>query len=202
MNNFQRAIRAKLGSNQWQKLQQYKIGIAGAGGLGSNCACNLVRSGFEHLVIADFDRVEASNLNRQFYFANQVGQPKVVALEKNLSAINSNLQLAAKNLKLTASNSSQVFADCDVIVEACDLAATKKMIVEEFIDQVELLIAASGLAGWGASDQLTTKQLKDNFYLVGDLSTEVSVDNPPIAPRVNLVAAKQANLILNYVLKD
>ena len=52
------------------------VGIAGAGGLGSNVAPALVRSGVGKLIIADYDTVSESNLNRQFYFANQIGRPK------------------------------------------------------------------------------------------------------------------------------
>ena len=55
-----------------------RVGIAGAGGLGSNCAAHLVRAGMKKLVIADFDVVNESNLNRQFFFRNQLGQKKVV----------------------------------------------------------------------------------------------------------------------------
>ena len=51
-----------------------KVGIAGAGGLGSNCAAALVRTGFRHIKIADFDVVDYSNLNRQFYFLQQAGR--------------------------------------------------------------------------------------------------------------------------------
>lgn len=47
-------------------LSSFRVGIAGAGGLGSNCAAALARSGVGTLVIADFDRVERLNLNRQF----------------------------------------------------------------------------------------------------------------------------------------
>ena len=51
-----------------ERLKDFRIGIAGAGGLGSNCAMALVRSGITKLIIADFDSVDESNLNRQFYF--------------------------------------------------------------------------------------------------------------------------------------
>ena len=64
------------------------VGIAGAGGLGSNCAMHLVRSGIGKLVIADFDTVNESNLNRQFFFRDQVGRVKVEALRENLLRIN------------------------------------------------------------------------------------------------------------------
>ena len=61
-----------------------KIGIAGAGGIGSNVAACLVRSGVQQLKIVDFDSVDESNLNRQFYFHDQIGRPKVQALAENL----------------------------------------------------------------------------------------------------------------------
>ena len=48
-----------------------KIGIAGTGGIGSNVAMHLVRSGITNLKFGDFDRIEKSNLNRQFYFEEQ-----------------------------------------------------------------------------------------------------------------------------------
>ncbi|MGB4572405.1 MAG: ThiF family adenylyltransferase, partial [Rectinemataceae bacterium] len=53
-----------------------RVGIAGAGGLGSNCAAALVRSGIGALVVVDFDVVSEANLDRQFYFHDQVGRPK------------------------------------------------------------------------------------------------------------------------------
>ena len=70
-----------------------KIGIAGAGGLGSNVAVHLVRSGISSLKICDFDVIENSNLNRQFYFKDQIGQNKVNALFENLKRINPSLNL-------------------------------------------------------------------------------------------------------------
>ena len=53
-------------------LERARIGIAGAGGLGSNCAMHLVRAGVRRLVVADFDVVGESNLNRQFFFRDQL----------------------------------------------------------------------------------------------------------------------------------
>ncbi len=54
------------------RIQHKRVGIAGCGGLGSNCAVALVRTGIVNLVIADFDVIDESNLNRQYYFLNQV----------------------------------------------------------------------------------------------------------------------------------
>ena len=69
-------------------LSKFRVGIAGAGGLGSNCAVALARSGVGTLVISDFDIIEEPNLNRQYYFTDQVGLMKTVALKENIARIN------------------------------------------------------------------------------------------------------------------
>ena len=69
-------------------LENAKVGIAGAGGLGSNVAMLLVRAGIKKLVIADFDTVNESNLNRQFFFRQNTDMsPKYSRIPKP-SAIN------------------------------------------------------------------------------------------------------------------
>jgi len=200
-NPFEKALDGALGAGNLRKIQQVIIGIAGAGGLGSNCAVNLVRSGFINFVIVDFDVIDYSNLNRQFYFYNQVGRPKVEALQENLLAINPNVQLDVRQLKIEEHNVEAIFKNCHLIVEAFDQAPYKKMLVEHYVQSDKFIVSASGIAGWSNSDELKTHKIKDNFYLVGDLSSEVSKDLPPCAPRVNIAAAKQANIILEYILR-
>ena len=201
MNQFEEAISRYIGRDNLKQLQQVKIGIGGAGGLGSNVACNLVRSGFKSFVIVDFDVVEYSNLNRQFYFRRQVGEDKVDALKENLLAINPDLELEVRSERVTKDNIKNLFNSCEIIIEAFDQVTSKKLIVEEYINSQKLLVAASGVAGWGSSDEIRVKQIKDKFYLVGDSSTEVDQGHPPISPRVNVAAAKQADIVLQYVLE-
>ena len=81
------------------RLESARIGIAGAGGLGSNAAMMLVRSGVGHLVLVDCDTVEASNLNRQHYFPGHVGQPKVEALKQQLLALNRDLDVETRMMR-------------------------------------------------------------------------------------------------------
>jgi len=189
-----------LGEENLKKIQKLKVGIAGAGGLGSNCAFNLVRSGFKKLKIVDFDVVEPSNLNRQFYFLDQLNTSKVNALRSNLLRINPDLEIEALNIKLEKENIEQVFEECDIVVEAFDKAAYKALIAESFFSSGKLVVCASGLAGWGKSDDIVVKKIHEKFYMVGDFVSEVNEDLPPISPRVNIAAAKQANIVLSYAL--
>lgn len=201
MNQFEKALIDYIGEENLEKIQSYKIGIGGAGGLGSNSAFNLVRSGFKSFVVADFDQIEYSNLDRQFYFFDQVGLNKVQVLEDNLLRINPNLDIKVIPERVTEENIGRFFADCDIIIEAFDNVESKKLIVEKYMNSDKLLVSATGLAGWGKSDEIKTRKVNDNFYLVGDFVTGVSEDNPPISPRVNLAAAKQADIVLTYVLE-
>ena len=200
-NLFEEALCNVFGGEGLLKIQQVVIGIAGAGGLGSNCSVNLVRSGFTKFVIVDFDQVEYSNLNRQFYFYDQVGRPKVEALKENLLRINPNVELEIHQQRIEGDNIEELFQKCHMIVEAFDQASYKKLLVEHYINQNKLIVSASGIGGWDNSDQLKTHKVKDDLYIVGDLTSQVSKEVPPCAPRVAIAAAKQADIILAQTLK-
>jgi len=184
------------------KLKNYTIGIAGAGGLGSNCAVALARTGIGRLIICDFDIVTESNLNRQYYFKNQVGLKKVTALKENIQKINPDIEIITYDIKLNEANLVSIFKTCDIIVEAFDLAEMKKMLIETCIEYMpdKPLVIGSGMAGFGNSN--TIKTIKNgNIYICGDELSEVSEDNPPLAPRVGMVANMQANTVLEILLK-
>lgn len=202
MNCFAKELENYFGHANYKKILNCRIGIAGAGGLGSNCACFLVRSGFRKFRIYDFDKVSYSNLNRQFYFYRQVGSYKVDALKKNLLDINPALELDMRKELLTHKNTDSAFSGCDIIIEAFDKAEAKSMLAEAYMNSGKLYVSASGLAGWGNSDEIQIRKMHDNFYLVGDMVSEASASKPPFAPRVNIASAKEADIALTWVLEN
>jgi sulfur carrier protein ThiS adenylyltransferase len=183
-------------------LSKFKIGIAGAGGLGSNCAVALARSGIGHLVIADYDTVERQNLNRQYYFISQIGLMKTLALKDNIEHINPEVEVITYQVKLEANNIPQIFKGCDIIVEAFDNASMKEMLIETIQTQMTGIpvIVGSGMAGWGKSNEITCRKIDNSLYVCGDESTEVSDDMPPLAPRVGIVANMQANVAIDILM--
>ncbi|HAJ57477.1 MAG TPA: sulfur carrier protein ThiS adenylyltransferase ThiF [Candidatus Omnitrophica bacterium] len=201
MNVFESALAEYFGPDNLKKIQDARVGIAGLGGLGSNCALDLVRSGFRKLTLCDFDKVEAKNLNRQFYFLDQIGMAKAEALKINLLRINPGLEVKCVLEKLDDDNISAIFSDSDVVVEGFDNVASKRMITSTYGRCGKFFVSASGLAGWGDADAIVTRKIHDTFYLIGDLRSEVSRECPPCSPRVALAAAKQADCILAWVLK-
>lgn len=177
------------------------MGIAGAGGLGSNVAAALVRAGVGRVVIADFDVVQESNLDRQFYFLDQVGRAKVAALRENLLRIDPACRVEAHELRLDPDAAERIFRDCDLVVEAFDAADAKAMLLETLLARLpgKPLVAASGLAGWGRSDDMEIQRLS-NLVVVGDQRTAASPEAPPMAPRVLIAAGMEANEALEILL--
>ncbi len=170
-----------------------KIGIAGAGGIGSNVAMNLVRTGIYDLKIVDFDKVEISNLNRQFYFEDQIGKYKVDMLCENLARIDKRINIEKKVLRLDENNIDDTFSDCGIVVEAFDVKESKKMLVEVFSNTDKMLVCASGISGSDLS-KLRIRKI-GNCHIVGDFETD-SADYNVYSPKVMIVACMMSNIII------
>lgn len=170
-----------------------KIGIAGLGGIGSRVAEILVRSGEKRLKLVDFDRVEQSNLNRQFYFSSQTGGLKVEMLKNNLEAISPGVKIETLNQKINGKNICSIFSDCTIILEGFDKKESKKMLVEAFSKTEKRVVSASGIAG---KDLHSLGQVEmGNCTIVGDFSTD-EVESELFFPKVMMVAAMMGSLIL------
>jgi len=194
---FHENLIRKIGQAHFEAVQKIKIGLAGAGGLGSNCAANLVRVGFRRLKIVDFDLVDATNLDRQFFFADQVGMYKVDALRQNLLRINPELKLDTEIKKIEKSMLPDLFADCDIVAECLDGAENKSILVSELMPSGKFIVAVSGLGGYGMSDDIRVHCVQENLVIIGDLQSDIAL-RPALSPRVNIAAAKQADAILEY----
>lgn len=184
-------------------LRKFRVGIAGAGGLGSNCAASLAKCGVGTLVIADYDFIEKANLSRQFYFTDQIGMLKTVGLKETISRINPDVFVVIHQKRLDTFNIPEIFSGCNVIVEAFDTPDMKQMIIETV--QLKMagvpLVVGSGLAGWGKNEIIRYRKIDDTLYICGDESTEVSEVLPPMAPRVGIVANMQANVVVEILMK-
>lgn len=179
--------------------QKIKVGIAGAGGLGSNLAYLLAKTGFGNLRIVDCDRVEVSNLYRQYYFPHQRGMFKVEALKSNLLAVNPHLEFEGVVAKIESSNAQKLFAPCHIVAECLDRSDEKSNFMASLLSSDKFIISSSGIGGYGDSDHVQIHRIKENLVLVGDLKSDVRV-RPPFFPKVMVAAAMMADVILRYAL--
>jgi len=199
MDAFRKNLLKKLGADSLCKIEKARIGIAGAGGLGSNCAASLVRVGFKAFMIVDFDVVRFSNLDRQFYFTGQVGMKKTAALKRNLLKIRPDIHCEMVCRRITKRNAFDLFQHCNIVVECFDRAECKSMLVSQLLPRGIPIVSASGLGGIGSSDAITVHKIRDGLIIVGDMKSDIK-DFPPLAPRVNVAAAKQADVVLELIL--
>lgn len=183
-------------------LRSATVAIIGCGGLGSNVAEMLVRSGVGALVLIDFDRVEEDNLNRQLFFRDQLGRLKAEALAETLRRIDPSVHLDVVVERVTAENLLPYVFGCDVLVEAVDGVDDKAMIVNACTSELPdvPLVTVSGLAGSGSANEIVSQHIADNVYLVGDLSSDVRDGLPLYASRVMVAAAHQAHVVVRVLL--
>ncbi|MCD4775687.1 MAG: sulfur carrier protein ThiS adenylyltransferase ThiF [Candidatus Aegiribacteria sp.] len=180
-------------------LNSSSVGIAGAGGIGSNVASVLTRAGLGRLIIADFDSVELPNLNRQFYFRDQIGYPKVEALKHNLILINPDAEIEIRNSLIDSENACSIFKDCDVLVEAVDSEETKIVLLESWLEGLpgKPVFSCSGIAGFGRTDLIGVDR-RQNLTIVGDQESDLSLGT--LSSRVAIVAAMMANEIIELLM--
>ena len=183
-------------------MKKASVGVAGLGGLGSNVAISLARMGIGKLILADFDSVEPSNLNRQQYDISHIGMTKTHAMTRILNGINPYLSITAHNVVLDQENIPSFFQTADIAVECLDSADTKAMFIQtvaKFLPET-YVIGASGVAGYGASNTIQTIKLGDKIFMVGDLVTAAEPGRGLMAPRVAIAANHQANLAVSLLI--
>lgn len=183
-------------------LNRSTVFIAGAGGLGSNVASILVRAGVRRLLIADFDHVCHSNLNRQQFFQHQIGALKVEALRENLLAINPDAEITVFPVRLEAANFAAYLPEgVDVVFECFDNPAAKAALTRFVLSERPdvPLVAVSGLAGVGDPGTLKVSRRGSKFYLVGDGISDAD-EQGTLASRVIAAAAIQAHCGIQIIL--
>lgn len=176
-------------------LKQARVFIAGAGGLGSNVANILARTGIGAVSIADFDLVSISNLNRQMFLNHQIGMPKTQAIKDNLLAIDPGLQINTFNVRLSNENFSQyIDSSISLVFECFDNPASKAALTRFMLSQRPECpyVAVSGIGGYSPVENIRIIRKSPCFQLVGDMCSD-AFGHGTLASRVIAAAAMQAH---------
>lgn len=134
-----------------EKIRKTRILVAGCG-IGSTIAEAAMRAGFEQMILADGDRVDVHNLNRQAFRARDIGEFKVKALAQGLKEINPNAKIVEFNGWINQDNVADLVRQCDMIydtVDFLDMAAITTLHDEANAQNKPIISAVS--TGWGAS---------------------------------------------------
>lgn len=195
------ALDERIGKARRTVYENSTVGIAGLGGLGSNIAISLARAGIGKLVIADFDKVDITNLNRQQYLASQIGTYKTDAMEMNLKSIAPFIGIGKHCVKIDEDNITDIFGSCDIVVEALDGAEQKAMLVNTVLSSLpgKVIVSGSGMAGFGDANLIKTKKVMKDLYVCGDMTSDVDISGSLAAPRVMVCAGHQALAVLRLL---
>jgi len=119
----------EVGGTGQKKINDGKVLIAGAGGLGSPAAFYLAAAGVGTIGIIDGDVVDISNLQRQIlHTTKDIGRPKVDSAKEKLAALNPDCHVVSHWEKLTAQNIDGIIRDYDVVVDGVDNFPTRYMV--------------------------------------------------------------------------
>lgn len=197
------AFDARFPEEMQTKLRNARVAVAGLGGLGSNIAVMLARSGVGELLLVDFDTVDVTNLNRQMYLIPQLGKPKAEALPEILYQINPYLTYRSVCIKVTPDNVKELFSEYPIVCEAFDKPDQKAMLVRELLMQCPktTVVSGNGMAGYANANEIRTCQVMKRLYVCGDQSTDVGNGIGLIAPRVAVCAAHEANKVLQLIMQ-
>ena len=200
-DEWNEALIARHGQELHDRFSSATAAICGLVGLGSNIAIALARAGIGRLILVDFDRVDITNLHRQQYKAEQIGEYKTEALAANLLEISPYTEVKGVTEKVTEGNFLELLEGADIVCEAFDNAEAKAMLVNGVLQKLPecYLVAASGMAGMGSPNRIETRRITDRFYLCGDGVSDVEETMGLVAPRVMLCAAHQAQTVLRIL---
>ena len=185
------------------KLDNARVAICGLGGLGSHIAIALARSGVGHLHLIDFDRVDLTNINRQQYAIEELDCPKPEALLKEIRRFAPYIDITTDYVKMTEANITALLETEEYVCEAFDDAEQKAMLTNYILENIpeKILVGASGMAGFGKSNEITTRKIMKNYYLCGDGISENNEECGLMSPRVMICAGHQANKIIELIVQ-
>lgn len=122
-NTFMSRNTPFLEETDLNKIKNARIFFAGCG-LGSMIAVLCARMGFTKFIVADFDKVELSNLNRQTYTIDDIGKNKAVAIADILLRIQPDAEIEIIPEKLTPATSKRLIDSADIIINTVDFNET------------------------------------------------------------------------------
>ncbi len=129
-----------------ERLRAASALIVGAGGLGCPAALYLAASGFGRLTIADPDKVDLTNLQRQIlYRTESVGAQKVEAAKKTLASFNPEVEVQILSKKLQQRELEQLVPDCDVVLDCSDNFATRHAINRACVRHAKPLVSGAAM---------------------------------------------------------
>ena len=136
----------EIGIEGQERLRAARALIVGAGGLGCPAALYLAASGVGQLTLADPDKVDLTNLQRQILYGTQsVGSAKVQEAQKSLAALNPEVEVVPLMQRLDAGNLEPLIKNSDVILDCSDNFATRQALNRACVKHRKPLVSGAAI---------------------------------------------------------
>ncbi len=186
-----------IGEAGQERLLAARVLIIGAGGLGSPVAMYLASAGVGHLVIADFDHVDLSNLQRQILHRTaDLGRDKVASARDTLAALNPGVTVTPLNWAPDDDELDEEVRQADVVVDACDNFETRFTLNRLCVANRTPLVSGAAVRFEGQVSVFDPRQADSPCYrcLYSDTSTEGEACSQVgvMAPLLGIIGSIQA----------
>lgn len=193
-----------------QLLQQAKVLIVGAGGLGCPSAQYLAATGVGTLGIADFDTISTSNLHRQVLYTPQdAGLSKVLLACERLQKQNPDIKLIPHQLKITSGNVMELLQQYDMVVDGTDNFETRYLLNDAAVLLGKPLVYGAiyqfegQVAVWNVknTDDTYSPNYRDLFPEVDATQIPNCAEGGVIPTLAGIIGCMQANEVIKYITK-
>lgn len=191
-----------IGESGQEKLLSAKVMIVGCGALGSMVAMQLAGAGVGNITIADFDTIDISNLQRQFFYSTgNAGKKKSEMLAERMKELNPAISVEIVDKLITESNATDYFKDKDFIVDATDNSASK-VLIDKICGMLAKPCCIGGVAGMhGQVVTLLPDSLRfeEMFTSVEDTGMTPCSVAGVLGPAASMCASIQAAEVMKYI---
>ena len=194
----------QIGSEGQESLLDSTMLLIGMGGLGSPSAMYLAATGIGHLIIADFDQVELSNLQRQIvHHTDDIGKDKVDSAKEKMVAINPNIKITTIK-DLNEDNLNSWISKADVVLDGTDNFDTRFKVNKACVEEKKPLVSAAVIRFEGQLSVFKGYEKHQPcyqcLYSVEGNSDENCVENGILAPVAGVMGSLQALQAIKVVL--
>ena len=194
----------QIGMQGQQRLLAARVFIVGAGGLGSPVIMYLASAGIGHLVIADFDHVDLSNLQRQIlHGVADLGEDKVSSARGTIAALNPGITVTTLNWAPDDAEFDEQVRLADVVVDACDNFETRFTLNRFCVKHATPLVSAAAVRFEGQISVFDARDSNSPCYrcLYSDSSSEGEACSQVgvLAPLLGVIGSAQAIEVIKLI---
>jgi len=187
-----------------QKLLNSSALIIGMGGLGSPIALYLASAGVGHLILADFDHVELSNLQRQIIHSSQdIGKHKVDSAYESIRQINPEITVTRFKQEMNDEYLNELIPQVDVVIDGCDNFATRFAVNRACVKHAKPLVSGAAIRFEGQVSVFINdgdSPCYQCLYKDQGEAEQTCSENGVLAPLVGIIGSIQATEAIKVLL--